>query len=154
MKRLLLAILILVALGGGGAAGWWFLLREPPLDDAAAAEEEAGGLIAKSRYVELDPIVLPIIREGQIILHVNLVLNVELRRALPVEDISARELPLRDAMIRELHALYGLRYVQDRGFDLPIVRERLARRAEEIFGPETVATVLIHDVNQRKPGTG
>jgi hypothetical protein len=154
MKRLLLAILILVALGGGGAAGWWFLLREPPLDDAAAAEEESGGLIAKSRYVELDPIVLPIIREGQIILHVNLVLNVELRRALPVEDISARELPLRDAMIRELHALYGLRYVQDRGFDLPIVRERLARRAEEIFGPETVATVLIHDVNQRKPGTG
>jgi len=153
MKRLLLLLPILLLLGG--VAGWWFLLREPPAEDAAVAvEEEGDGLIAKSRFIEFEPIVLPIIREGQVILHVNLVLNVELSHLLPVEDIELRQLPLRDAMLSELHALYGLRHVQDRGFDLPIVRERLARRAEGVFGPDSVNTVLIQDMSQRKPGTG
>jgi len=153
MKRLLLLLPILLILLGG-AAGWWFLLREPSAQDAAAAAEAEAGLIAKSRYVEVDPIVLPVIREGQVILHVNLALSVELSQALPVEDIDLQQLPLRDAMISELNALYGLRYVQDRGFDMPIVRERLARRAESVFGPGSVNAVLIHDLSQRKPGTG
>lgn len=150
MKRLLLLLLVLLLLGG--AAGWWFLLREPPEEQAGAAVEEEGGLIAKSRFVKLEPIVLPIIREGQVILHVNLVVNVELARALPEEDIDPERLRLRDAMISELHALYSLRLVQDRGFDLPIVRQRLARRAEGVFGLGSVGGVLIHDLDQRKPG--
>jgi len=150
MKRLLFLIPILVLLGG--AATWWFLLRAPPADGAGAAD--AGGLIAKSRFVRLDPIVLPIIREGQVILHVNLVLNVELARPLPVEDVDGQKLPLRDAMISELYALYSLRHVQDSGYDSPVVRERLARRAESIFGPGSVSDVLVEDVNERKPGTG
>lgn len=152
MKRLLFLIPILVLLGG--AATWWFLLREPPADGADAAAADAGGLIAKSRFVKLDPIVLPIVREGQVILHVNLALNVELARPLPVEDIDGQKLPLRDAMISELYALYSLRHVQDGGYDSRVVRERLARRAESIFGPGSVSDVLVEDVNERKPGTG
>lgn len=156
MKRLLILVVVLLLLGGGGA-GWWFFLREAPSETTAeAAEAQAEDEANKKlkRFIELKPIMLPIIREGQVILHVTLVTGVEMRKPLAPEDILDVTLRLRDAFIGELHAIYALRYVQERGYDLPIVRQRLMQSGQRVLGPDALRAVTILYLQKRVPVSG
>jgi hypothetical protein len=146
-----------VLLGGGGGAGWWFYLREDPSDttaEAAAAQAKDEAAKKMKRFIELEPIMLPIIREGQVILHVTLVTAVEMHKALAPQDIRDVTPRLRDAFISELHAIYALRYVQERGYDLPIVRQRLVQSAQRVLGPDLLRAVTIRNLYKRVPVTG
>jgi hypothetical protein len=157
MKRLLILVVLVVLLGGGGGAGWWFVLREDPSDttaEAAAAQAKDEAAKKMKRFIELEPIMLPIIREGQVILHVTVVAAIEMHKALAPQDIGDVTLRLRDAFISELHAIYALRYVQERGYDLPIVRQRLMQSGERVLGPDALRSVTIRNLYKRVPVTG
>ncbi len=153
MKKLAILLVLLLLLGGAGGAGWWFFLREQPEADSAEAVEEES-LIRATRAIRLDPIILPVIREGQVTLHVTVVVVIELVEAVPLEKLRVFSRPLRDTMLSELHGMYASRYVQKRGYDLPIVRERLSKAAERVLGAGSVKRVLLKDVNKRSLGTG
>lgn len=150
MKRLVILLVIILLFAGGGGAAWWFLLREAPADAAAAAkgapaDSDPGG------YIELAPMVLPIIREGQVTLHLTVALTVEL--VAPLSEIMQAKVqrPLRDAILSELHAVYALRYVQDKGFEYPLVRSRLVRASERVLGAGAVKGILVRNVTTRVP---
>jgi len=154
MKRLVILIVIVLLVAGGGGAAWWFLLREPPADAAAEAEgapETENENSARMRFVELEPMVLPIIREGQVTLHLTVMLAVELTTPLPEIEVARIQRPLRDAIFSELHAVYALRHVQEKGFDHPIVRERLTRASERILGSGEVKAVLVRKIGAQPP---
>jgi flagellar basal body-associated protein FliL len=154
MKRLAALLFLVILLGGGGAGGaWWFYLRETPSPDAAAAEDTGENAVRK-RYIELEPIVFPIIREGQVILHLTLAVSLELDKPAPVDQISQALPRLQDAVFSELHAVFALRYVQERGYDLPIVQARTRLASERVLGAGAVKTVLIRNVSERKPRHG
>ncbi len=153
MKKLAILLVLLLLLGGAGGAGWWFFLHEQPeADSAEAAAEES--LIRATRVIRLDPIILPVIREGQVMLHVTVVVVIELVKAVPLEEMRVFSHPLRDTMLSELHGMYASRYVQERGYDLPIVRERLSQAAERVLGAGSVKGVMLKDVNKRPFTTG
>ncbi len=154
MKRLVILVVIVLLVAGGGGAAWWFLLREAPADATAEADrapETEDKDSVRKRYVELEPMVLPIIREGQVTLHLTVVLAVELITPMPEVDVARLQRPLRDAIFSELHAVYALRYVQEKGFDHPIVRERLMRASERILGPGQVRAVLVRKIGAQVP---
>ena len=157
MKRLVILIVIVLLLAGGGGAAWWFLLREAPAEATAAAEgepvPEAKGAVRK-RYIELEPMILPIIREGQVTLHLTIVLAVELVTPMPEAEVARMQRPLRDAIFSELHAVYALRHIQEKGFDHPLVRELLTRASERILGPGSVKGLLVRNIQARPPVTG
>ncbi len=153
MKKLAILLVLFLFLGGAGGAGWWFFLREPP--DADGAEPlEMVSLIAKVRFVELDVIVLPIIREGQVTLHVSTSVIVELAEPIDKERARGFSPRLRDAMLSELHRIYAIRYVQERGYDLPIVKRRLSQAAERVFGQGSVKGIILKDLSKRVPTRG
>ncbi|MHA1600075.1 MAG: hypothetical protein ACTSW2_04550 [Alphaproteobacteria bacterium] len=154
MKRLVILLVIVLLVAGGGGAAWWFLLREAPVDAAAEAEatpETESEDAARKRFVELEPMVLPIIREGQVTLHLTIVLVVELTTPIPKVEIAQKQRPLRDAIITELHSVYALRYIQEKGFDHPIVRERLMRASERVLGLGTVKALLVRKIGTQVP---
>ncbi len=154
MKRIVILLVIVLLVAGGGGAAWWFLLREAPVDAAAEAEappETENEDSARKRYVELEPMVLPIIREGQVTLHLTLVLAVELTKPLPEVEVARLQRPLRDAIFTELHSVYALRYVQEKGFDHPLVRERLLRASERVLGPGAVKAILVRKIGTQVP---
>ncbi|MCH7796364.1 MAG: hypothetical protein IH900_14675 [Proteobacteria bacterium] len=153
MKKLAILLVLLLLLGGAGGAGWWFFLREQPEAGSAEAVEEES-LIRATRVLRLDPIILPVIREGQVMLHVTVVVVIELVKAVPLTELRVFSQPLRDAMLSELHGMYAIRYVQERGYDLPMVRERLSEAAERVLGAGSVNRVMLEDVNKRALGTG
>ncbi len=153
MKKLAILLILLLLLGGAGGAGWWFFLREQPEAGSAEAVEEES-LIRATRVLRLDPIILPVIREGQVMLHVTVVVVIELVEAVPLTELRVFSQPLRDAMLSELHGMYAIRYVQERGYDLPIIRERLSEAAKRVLGAGSVKKVILKDLNKRALGTG
>ncbi len=153
MKKLAILLVLLVLLGGAGGAGWWFFLREQPEAGSAEAVEEES-LVRATRVIKLDPIILPVIREGQVMLHVTVVVVIELAEAVPLSQLRVFSQPLRDSMLSELHGMYAIRYVQERGYDLPMVRERLSEAAERVLGAGSVNRVMLEDVSKRSLGTG
>ena len=153
MKKLAILLILLLLLGGAGGAGWWFFLREQPEAGSAEAVEEES-LIRATRVLRLDPIILPVIREGQVMLHVTVVVVIELVKAVPLRELRVFSQPLRDAMLSELHGMYAIRYVQERGYDLPIIRERLSEAAKRVLGAGSVKEVILKDLNKRALGTG
>ncbi len=153
MKKLAMLLVLLLLLGAGAGAGWWFFLRAQP-DPQSAQAAEAESLILATRFIKVDPIILPVIREGQVTLHVTAVVVVELVDPMPLEDLRTFSLRLRDSFLSELHGIYAIRYVQERGFDLPIIRERLGLAAERVLGAGTVKTIFLEDIDRRTPRTG
>ncbi|MFQ5774347.1 MAG: hypothetical protein ACE5GS_07525 [Kiloniellaceae bacterium] len=153
MKRLAILIVLMLVVAGAAGAGWWFLLREDPAQEVAGSEAELDGDVPAKRFVEIEPMVLPILREGRVTLHMTFILVVELDRPMRVDRIHNVSLRLRDSLFSELHGIFAFRHVQDRGHELPIVRERLAVAAERALGAGTVKSVLIKSVSQRVPNT-
>ena len=72
MKRLPLLLVLMLLVAGGGGAVWWFFLREP-----AAAPVAESVRPALPEYVELEPLVLPLIQDGQVTHHVTLQVVIE-----------------------------------------------------------------------------
>ncbi len=152
MKKLAILLVLVLLLGGAGGAGWWFFLREQPEADSAEAAEES--VIRAARVIKLDPIILPVIREGQVTLHVTVVVVIELTEVVAMAELRVFSHALRDTMLSELHGMYASRFVQKRGYDLPIIRERLSEAAERVLGAGSVKRVLLKDVNKRSFDTG
>ena len=153
MKRLVILI-GLVLLLGGGVAGWWFFLREDPAADTADAPVDPGDGVATVKYVELNPFMIPILREGRVTQHMSVILTVELDRPMPDDDVELLMPRLRDAIFRELHGVYAFRHVQDAGEDLPIVKRRLIGASEQVFGDGAVKAVLVKATTKRAPDSG
>ncbi len=153
MKKLASLLVLLVLLGGAGGAGWWFFLREQPEADSVEEVEEES-LVRATRVIKLDPIILPVIREGQVTLHVTVAVVIELVEAIPLSQLRVFSPPLRDSMLSELHGMYAIRYVQERGYDLPMVRARLSEAAERVLGEGSVNRVTLEDVSKRALDTG
>lgn len=159
MNRIAVLFVLILLFAGAGGGAWWFLLREQPelsaeAQLAAAMAEEEVGLIAATRFIEIKPLVMPIIREGRVILHLTLIMAVELVHPLEKEEVKQLVRPLRDAIFTELHSLFALRYVQERGYDLPFVKERIYRVSERVIGKGLIKAVLIQRMNRRKPQRG
>lgn len=159
MNRIAVLFVLILLFAGAGGGAWWFLLREQPelsaeAQLAAAMAEEEVGLIEATRYIEIKPLVMPIIREGRVILHLTLIMAVELVHPLEKEEVEQFIRPLRDAIFTELHSLFALRYVQERGYDLPFVKERIYRVSERVIGKGLIKAVLIQRMNRRKPQRG
>ncbi len=153
MKKLAILLVFLLFLGGAGGAGWWFFLREQPEAGSAEAVERES-LVRATSAIKLDPIILPVIREGQVTLHVTVIVVIEMTEAIPLSELRVFSQPLRDSMLSELHGMYASRYVQERGYNLPIVKERLSEAAERVLGAGSVKRVMLKDVNKRSFGTG
>ncbi len=155
MKKLVILLVVFLVLGGGGGAVWWFLLRDAPEGERAEiAEADATALISLVRVIRLDPILLPVLREGQVTLHVTAVVVIELTGSLELTAMREITEPLRDAMLSELYGIYSVRYVQERGYNIPVVRERLVLAAERVLGEGAVKTVRLQDINKRVPDSG
>ena len=155
MKILVILFVVFLVLGGGGGAVWWFLLREAPEgEQTEITEAEATALISLVRVIRLDPIILPVLREGQVTLHVTAVVVIELTGSVERGALSGFAEPLRDTMLSALYGIYSVRYVQERGYNIPAVRAHLILAAERVLGEGAVQTVRLQDINRRVLDSG
>ncbi len=145
MRPLTLVLIMLVVAAGGGAAAWWFLLRAP--EDVAVTAPEPTDV---PEFVEFEPLVLPLIQEGQVTYHVTLKVVVE-TTAGGKEQVLLAKRQLTDAYLSELYGLLARRFVRRQANAIPLLRRRLLVVSDRLLGPGVVSDVLLAEPGRRRP---
>ena len=151
MKRLVILALIVALVAGGGFGAWRYLLREP--GDAELAEQSDQASPEPPSFIELTPLVLPLIREGQVTQHITYKIVLEVEFA-DEDQVYWAKRQLTDAYLSELHGLLALRYVRDMDNVLPFMERRLLAVSDRLLGPGVVDAVLLSELSARKPIRG
>ena len=147
MKLAIVVIVLLAAVGGAGA--WWYMGQAPSSADPVVATEAD-----PPQFVKVDPIVIPLIRQGEVTKFVTVVVTLEMTlddAAIRVEGIKRR---LVDALFTELHSLFSMRMVQEKGADTQIIKDRVLVVANRVLGEGSVRSVLIQGIAQQRPRRG
>ncbi|MFZ5790446.1 MAG: hypothetical protein ACOY3L_07090 [Pseudomonadota bacterium] len=136
MKRLVLILLVLLLLGGGGAAGWWFFLRKPP----AEIEQAAAPAPTAPVYLNLPAFTVPVIRDGQLHGLVTVEMAFQMKDEAALVQAKALAPLITDRLYVALYDLIGRRLMQERNFDLGLIKARLLLTANKAIGKPDAAT--------------
>ena len=144
MKKLIIILAFVLLLAGAGA-WWYFFFNEEKIDLAEMTPfSEAVPL-----FVDFDPLVLPIIRDGQVTQHLTFTIILEVSSDLSRIQIFYHKRRLNDAYLRELHGLYSHRLVQDRPNVEPFLGKRLLEVSRQVLGTEKVNRVLVSILDRK-----
>jgi hypothetical protein len=142
MKKLLPIFVVLILLAGGvGVAGYLGLLAK----ESPAAGAEPGS----AELVEMDTLVMSIIAHGSLKAHLSFAVTLEVYDERARIKVQRRELALRDAFIKDMHALLPLKQDQPGFVQGEYVRQRLLRIAERLLGPGQVRAIRVHSLSRR-----
>lgn len=144
MKRLAIILPVLLIVVGGAAAAVLSMRAQPVLESAErpAADPPA--------YLELRPLVLPMIQAGQVTKHLTLKVVVEVN-ADYVKPVEYALPVIRDAYFSELHGLLAMRYVREHGNMLGLLGERLVLVSDRLLGEGVIGNVLISELGRQNP---
>lgn len=166
MKFAMVAVLGLLVLGGGGAGAYYYFLGGATAqaaathdggevaDEAKAKEAEGheGDEAAKPEpeYVQLDPLILPIINAQGVTQTISLVITIEVPDAVSAEKVTARAPRLKDAYIQDLYGALGRQASTQGGVvDVGAIKARLNAITRRVMGEGVTGDVLLQVVQQR-----
>ena len=149
MKKLLLfGIPLLLLLGVGGAGAYYFLYLEP---GAETAEPEPPPPPADPILLAMDPMTIPVIRQGAVRKYVLVKLTLQVSDA-DARTLAAAVMPrIKDEAYTALH-----RYFASIPLDAPISTRAIKNRVSKIvlrnIGSEAFQRVLIEGVYEKQGG--
>lgn len=149
MKRVIIILVVLLILGGGGAAAYIVLMGgdAEAEEEMAEAPEETDVLPV---FVEFNPIVLPILGDGEIVQFVSIVVTLEVGSEDEADRVVAFAPRLNDAYMNALYGrLLASEVINDGVVDLRRIKSRLIEESNHVLGPGTVRDALIQMVSQR-----
>lgn len=97
-------------------------------------------------FIDMQPIVLPVIEGKNVTRQVGVLLSVELAEGHVSEDVEEKRRQLTDAFITELYRIYGWRSGADRVVNETLVKRHLQGTADRILGKGVVQAVLIRQL--------
>lgn len=160
MKTVLVAgmAVTLVAAGAGGA---YLFMNKPaeatiaaPSEIEKAEEAKAAAALAKPApkaiFVELDPLILPILDENGVSQVVSMVVSVEVPDDIAAEAVKNMQPRLKDAFIQDMYGVLSRQAVTTGGtLEVGKIKARLNSISQKIMGPDKVKEVLLQVVQQR-----
>lgn len=162
MKKVLIALAAILILGAG-AAGVYFYFQHPAeasvgdteehqaakeADAHASAEGEQDG--GGGDFVELDPLILPIIDETGVAQVVSIVIVIEVSSASIGNDVKKYSPRLKDAYIQEMYGILNEHAALRGGvIQVSMLKDRLKTISRRVLGEDKVVDVLLQVVQQR-----
>ena len=140
MRTVMILMVVLLVLGGGGYFGWQQFTAASPEPGAPGV---SGDLEGQPRYVELDPLTAPFVRDGKFAQYVVLVVNLEVSDEDDVVKVREFLPRLRDALVTDLHTLATMRNPEQKVLNLVRVKSRLLANANDVLGEGVVRGVLV-----------
>ena len=159
--RIVLIALAAIAVLGGGAAGAYFYFLNPA--EASISEEHAENLEADKKtkkakkekkeayeFVELDPLVLPIVDSNGVSQVVSLVIALEVGDDKAKKKIETMSPKLKSAFIQDLYGALN-RHAALKGGVLQVsyLKKRLNKAGVKVLGDDVIQDVLLQVVQQR-----
>jgi uncharacterized membrane protein YhdT len=124
------------------------VLAAPAL--AAGGGGEAKGPEGGSAFVEMTPIILPIVDGGRVVQSVSIIVSIETASPAVADRARALRPKLVDAFLTELYGLLNERTAIRAGVvQVDVVKARLLIAAERVLGEGSVTDVLLQVVQQQ-----
>ncbi len=155
MRLVLLALGAIVALGGGAAGAYFYFMKPAEasltedLDEhKEAKQDDHGG--GHYEFVELDPLILPIVDANGASQTVSLVIVLEVSDAAAKAKVEAITPRLKDAYIQDMYGVLNKHAVLKGGvLQVGMLKARLNKISAKVAGEGTVNDVLLQVVQQR-----
>lgn len=154
MRIVVLGVIAVLLLGGGGAAAYFFFMK--PAQASSGVEAEAGKHAQKEeeaapvQFVELDPLLLPIIDERGVTQTVSLVISLEVPDAKKAEEVKNLAPRLKDAYIQDMYGVLNRNVALKGGvIQVSMIKARLNKVSQKVLGEGMVNDVLLQVVQQR-----
>ena len=164
MRMILIAVVALLVLGGGGA-GAYFYFSKPAEASAGEAAKEVAASHEKGKdeqnkggghgeggaeFVELDPLILPIIDSSGVTQTVSLVIALEVEDKVKAEEVKKLTPRLKDAYIQDMYGVLNKHAALKGGVvQVAAVKSRLTKITTDVLGEDMVSEVLLQVVQQR-----
>jgi len=154
MKLIIMIIGALAVLAGGGAGAYFYFQGEavasaPEGEEHAVAEKEEHST-KKFEYVELDPLVLPIVDKSGVSQVVSMVIALEIKDSNVADEVRRVSPKLKDAYIQDLYGVLSEHAALKGGvIQVGYIKNRLNTISQGILGKENVNDVLLQVVQQR-----
>ena len=156
MKKVIMAVVALIMLGGGGGGAYMYFMgnsaeaasveKEP----AKHAEKKGGHGEGAYEYVEMDPLVLPIIDEYGVSQVVSLVVSLEVADTDSADKVKKMQPRLKDAYIQDMYGILNRRSsMKDGVVEVKKLKARLNKVSKQVMGDDVVHDVLLQVVQQR-----
>lgn len=158
MRMVILGLVALVLLGGGGAAAYFYFMNpaeasqgeEPEHASDMKKEEKKHGEGEKVEFVELDPLILPIVDNDGVQQVVSLVVAIEVADPKMVAEVKAMVPRLKDAYIQDMYGILNEHAAMKGGLiQVARIKKRLNRVTEHVLGEGVANDVLLQVVQQR-----
>ncbi|MFK7839202.1 MAG: flagellar basal body-associated protein FliL [Bdellovibrionales bacterium] len=157
MKSVIMIVGALIVLAGGGAGAYFYFTGEA---EASAPQDQADKIAEKKskekketykfEYVELDPLILPIVDKNGVSQVVSLVVALEVidsKSASLARDYSPK---LKDAYIQDLYGLLNEKAVLKGGvIQVGYLKDRLNKVSQTVLTNGEINDVLLQVVQQR-----
>ncbi len=159
MSKILIAVVALLFLAGGGAGAYFYFSQSAEASvPGDGAHEAKAGKHAKgddntanvSQFVELSPLILPIVDGSGVNQIISLVVALEVQGEDTAEMVESRMPKLQDAFIQDMYGVLSRQAALKGGIiQVNYIKERLNRIANEVLGAGSVDDVLLQVVQQR-----
>lgn len=155
MKKIVIGLVALCLLGGG--AGAFFFMHQPAeaslteesKRDAELAAKEAE-IVPPGEFVELDPLILPIVTKNGVTQVISLVVALEIEVGGSSESVKLLKPRLKDAYIQDMYGALNDRGAMHGGVvRVDVLKKRLNEITAKVLGEGTVREVLLQVVQQR-----
>jgi len=119
---------------------------------AAGGGGSGGGGAIDMPYMELDPLILPVITEEGITQQVSLIVKIEVSDSSMLDQVKAMEPRIVDAFVQDLYGTLSKEnaMVVHGIVNIPLVKARLKHTAIEVAGEELIHDVLLQVVQQHR----
>ncbi len=156
MKVAILALVAILVLGGG-AAGVYFYFGQTAVASIGDTAEHTEAKDAKKKekpahmaFVEMDPLVLPIIDADGINQMVSLVIVLQVHDEQQKAEVTAQLPRIKDAYIQDMYGVLNKHVaVKDGVIQVSVIKERLNAATVRVLGDDVVSDVLLQVVQQR-----
>jgi flagellar FliL protein len=159
MRIILIAIVGLLVLGGAGA-GAYFYFKHPAEAAVGDTEEHQAAKEAKAekgehgeakfQYVELDPLILPIVDARGVSQTVSMIVVLQVPDADAAAEVNQMAPRLKDAYIQDMYGVLNKHAALQGGVvQVGMIKSRLNEISQRVMGEGVVDDVLLQVVQQR-----
>ncbi len=161
MRMIIIAVVVLLVLGGGGAGAYYYFFK--------SAEASAGSEVGDNHeehkkaekdhgkkkgghfeFVELDPLILPIVDNNGVSQTVSMVIALEVEDSAAAASVNSMAPKLKDAYIQDMYGMLSSHAAMSGGvIQVNKIKQRLNKISDDVLGEDVVSDVLLQVVQQR-----
>lgn len=154
MKLAIIGIIAVLILGGGATGAYFYFAKPAEAASGEVAEhEKVVETVAAPEvfFVNMDPLILPVIDEKGVSQVISLVITLEVPSQITSEEARRMAPRLKDAYIQDMYGVLSRQAAMKDGvLEVAKIKARLNQISARVLGDENVNDVLLQVVSQRR----